>query len=778
MPNSAKNDSEELRQLLNESQYEAAVYSDGPELIVAGAGSGKTRVLTYKIAYLLQQGWHPSQILALTFTNKAAREMKERIAAVVGEKRARYLWMGTFHSIFARILRSEAEVMGFNRNFTIYDQTDSKNLIRSIIKEMALDDKVYRCGAVQSRISNLKNQLITPELYQMSSELRASDRNSRMPLFYDIFCTYRNRCAASNAFDFDDLLLYTNMLFEHHPDVLARYQEQFAYILVDEYQDTNIAQHSIISQLAGQHKHICVVGDDAQSIYSFRGANIDNMLLFEKQFTGCRLFKLERNYRSTQTIVNAANSLIEKNEKRIRKKVYSEGEVGEKIKVLSAFSDYDEAFAVAASLGAKIAENNDEYSDYAILYRTNAQSRVLEEALRKRSMPYKIYGGLSFYQHKEVKDVLAYLRLVVNANDEESFRRVVNYPARGIGETTQSKLLECAHRNQVSALDVAKNPAKFSLEVNKGAMRKLMDFAEFIVKFQQMRDEKDAYALAEQMVIESGIVRDLMAENTPEAIERKENVQEVLNAINQFCEEKVNAGETELRLEDFLSEVALLTDQDNEKEEDHNRITLMTVHSAKGLEFKHVYIVGLEENLFPSLMCCESEREIEEERRLLYVAITRAKKDCTISYAKSRFRNGQTQMQHRSRFLDDIDAEYLQMPQEFKPTPQIDDVVLPRFSNFRDGFVPRTSATTPQKTAFQPQTTTPPQNMRRVTPSMVAGNTKFPFRVGMRVHHERFGDGEIVRLDGDGDSTKAIVQFDQNGQKPLLLKYARLTILS
>lgn len=776
MPNPAahaENDSEQLRELLNESQFAAATYCDGPSIIVAGAGSGKTRVLTYKIAYLLQQGWRPSQILALTFTNKAANEMKERIAKIVGEKTARYLWMGTFHSIFARMLRAEAEHIGFTHDFTIYDQSDSKSLIRSLIKEMKLDDKVYRPNAMQGRISFAKNQLMTPALYESNADCMQSDRNSRTPLFPEIYKNYCQRCRAANALDFDDLLLYTNILFDWNPDILAQYQQRFGYILVDEYQDTNRAQHLIVSKLAAQHRRICVVGDDAQSIYSFRGANIDNMLMFERQYAGCKLFKLERNYRSTQTIVNAANSLIEKNENQIRKTVYSEGKVGQKIRVLGAYSDYDEAFAVAALLCEKLATNRDTYSDYAILYRTNAQSRTLEEALRKRSVPYKIYGGLSFYQRKEVKDVLAYLRLIVNPSDEESFKRVINYPARGIGETTQNKVLACAHAHNASALEVARQPEQFALDVNKGTAKKLTAFGAFIDGFRQQNAEKDAYAIAEQLVLESGIMRDIVADTSPDSLDRKENVQELLNAINQFCEEKANAGDTELKLEDFLSEVALLTDQDNEKPEDRDRVTLMTVHAAKGLEFRHVFIVGLEENLFPSAMC-ESPRELEEERRLLYVAITRAKDDCTISYARSRFRNGQTQFQNRSRFIDDIDAQYLQLPPEMRVQPQVERVTPPRFAGFRNGFTPRTADFEPPKPS---PASAPTANMRRVTPGMVAGNAKFPFSEGMRVRHSRFGDGEILRIEGDGDSTKAFVAFDDNGIKPLLLKYARLTAI-
>lgn len=776
MPNlsaNSANDSEQLRKLLNDNQFAAATYCDGPSIIVAGAGSGKTRVLTYKIAYLLQQGWRPSQILALTFTNKAANEMKERIASIVGEKAARYLWMGTFHSIFARMLRAEAEHIGFTHDFTIYDQSDSKSLIRSLIKEAKLDEKVYRPGAIQGRISFAKNQLMTPALYESNAECMQNDRNSRTPFFLELYKNYCQRCREANALDFDDLLLYTNLLFDRNPDILAQYQQRFGYILVDEYQDTNRAQHLIVSKLAAMHRHICVVGDDAQSIYSFRGANIDNMLQFQEQYAGCRLFKLERNYRSTQTIVNAANSLIAKNEGQIRKTVYSEGKTGEKIRVISAYSDYDEAFAVAAMLCEKVALNDDLYSDYAILYRTNAQSRTLEEALRKRSVPYKIYGGLSFYQRKEVKDVLAYLRLVVNPADEESFKRIVNYPARGIGETTQNKVLACAHAHHVGALQVAQQPAQFALDVNKGTAKKLSDFGDFIEKFRLLNNEKNAYTIAEQMVLESGIMRDIMADTSPESLDRKENVQELLNAINQFCEEKANNGDTELKLADFLSEVALLTDQDNDNSEDNDRVTLMTVHSAKGLEFKHVFIAGLEENLFPSAMC-ESQREIEEERRLLYVAITRAKDDCTISYAKSRFRNGQTQFQNRSRFIEDIDAQYLQLPPEMRITPQVETTPLPRFSGFNGRRMPLPANIAPLQTA---PATAPHTSMRRITPGMVAGNTKFPFSVGMRVRHNRFGEGEIVRIEGEGDSTKAFVAFDKDGTKPLLLKYARLEII-
>ncbi len=755
----------ELHNLLNESQFAAATYCDGPSLIVAGAGSGKTRVLTYKIAYLLQQGWHPSQILALTFTNKAAREMKERIAAVVGERTARYLWMGTFHSILARILRTEAEHIGFTRDFTIYDQSDSLSLVRSLIKELQLDDKYYRPSNIQGRISAAKNQLITPAIYENNYDCMNNDRNSRTPRFIDIYSLYCQRCRTSNAMDFDDLLLFTNLLFECNPEILAQYQQRFGYILVDEYQDTNRAQHLIVSKLAAAHQRICVVGDDAQSIYSFRGANIDNMLQFQAQYAPCKLFKLERNYRSTQTIVNAANSLIAKNRNQIRKNIYSEGEIGKKICVLNAYSDYDEAFAVAATMSDSLSKTHDTYSDYAILYRTNAQSRTLEEALRKRSIPYKIYGGLSFYQRKEVKDVLAYLRLLINENDEEAFKRIINYPKRGIGDTTQNKILACAHENNVSALEITRNPQNFDLGINKGAEKKLCDFAQMMDKFTQQNAEKTAYDIAELVVTESGILRDISIGNSPEEMSRKENVQELLSAINQFCEEKANNGDTDLRLEDFLSEVALLTDQDNEKDENKNRVTMMTIHSAKGLEFKHIHIVGLEENLFPSSMC-ENERDLEEERRLLYVAITRAKIDCVISYAKSRFRNGKTEFQNPSRFLQEIDDRYLEMPLELRPrTPIVEHTPMPRFAGFTQTI--RTQHEMPQRSS----------TMRRITSDMLSGNTKYNYTVGMRVEHNIFGAGEIIRIDGEGDGTKAIIDFGDKGIKPLLLKYAKLTII-
>lgn len=752
---------DQLKELLNENQYKAVTYTGGPSLVVAGAGSGKTRVLTYKIAYLLQNGWHPSQILALTFTNKAAAEMKERIAKLVGEQRAKYLWMGTFHSIFFKILRYEAHHLGFTSNFTIYDSSDSKSLIRSLIKELQLNDKFYTVNNIQSRISFAKNNLVTPDIYANDSDVMRSDLHSQTPRFIEIYQLYCQRCRNSNAMDFDDLLLYTNILFEKNPQILNMYQERFDYILVDEYQDTNRAQHIIISKLAANHQRICVVGDDAQSIYSFRGANIDNMLMFQRQYKGAKLFKLEQNYRSTQLLVNAANSLIIKNKNQIHKQVFSDGEPGNAIKLLSAYSDYDEAFAVTTAMKESIKDTGDAYNDYAILYRTNAQSRTLEEALRKLAIPYKIYGGLSFYQRKEVKDILAYLRLIINPNDEESFKRIINYPTRGIGETTQQKILNAAHAYNVSPLEVITKPSGFELNVNKGTAKKLQDFGSLIEQFRILNEDKDAYVVAEQVVIASGIIQDISVDNTPENLSRKENVQELLSAINQFCEEKANVGDTELKLVDFLSEVALLTDQDKENDDDKNRVTLMTVHAAKGLEFKHVFIVGLEENLFPSSLC-ETERELEEERRLLYVALTRAKTDCVISYAKSRFRNGRTQFSNPSRFLYDIDEQYFQTPHK----KQYTEIVRPAAPTFSHFDTPPTVAT--------------PQRLKRIVPnnqSSNIGNHNYPYKAGMHVHHHVFGNGTVISIEGSGDNTKAFIQFEDHGEKPLLLKYAKLTII-
>ena len=625
---------------LNEGQRNAVLYNDGPSLVIAGAGSGKTRVLTYKIAYLLENGYQPWNILALTFTNKAAREMKERIARQVGPERARHLWMGTFHSMFLRILHVEAGHIGFTSQFTIYDTADSKSLIRSIIKEMGLDEKVYKPGMVQARISNAKNHLVSPAGYANNKEAYEGDRAAKVPALRDIYQRYWERCRQADAMDFDDLLFYTFLLFRDHPEVLARYQEQFRYILVDEYQDTNFAQHSIVLQLAKNHQHVCVVGDDAQSIYSFRGADIDNILYFTKVYPDTKVFKLEQNYRSTQTIVRAANSLIEKNQWQIRKEVFSEKEKGEAIGVYQAYSDVEEGDIVVNKIAELRREKRYAYSDFAILYRTNAQSRIFEEAMRKRSMPYRIYGGLSFYQRKEIKDVIAYFRLIVNPNDEEAFKRIINYPARGIGDTTVGKIIAAATGHNVSLWTVLCEPLAYGLNFNKGTVGKLQAFRELISAFITDAAEKNAYEIGADIIRQSGIINDVCQDNSPENLSRKENIEELVNGMSDFCAQRQEEGNPNVLLGDFLSEVSLLTDQDSDKDGDDEKITLMTVHSAKGLEFKNVFVVGMEENLFPSGMVGDSPRALEEERRLFYVAITRAEEHCFLSYAKTRFRYG------------------------------------------------------------------------------------------------------------------------------------------
>ena len=648
---------------LNESQRAAVLYGDGPSLVIAGAGSGKTRVLTYKIAYLLENGYNPWNILALTFTNKAAREMKERIARQVGEQRARFLWMGTFHSVFSRILRAEASHIGFTSQFTIYDSADSKSLIRSIIKEMGLDEKTYKPGSVQARISNAKNHLVSPSGYAANKEAYEGDLAAKMPAIRDIYSRYWERCRQAGAMDFDDLLVYTYILFRDFPDVLARYREQFRYVLVDEYQDTNYAQHSIVLQLTKENQRVCVVGDDAQSIYSFRGADIDNILYFTKIYPDTKVFKLEQNYRSTQTIVRAANSLIEKNERQIPKEVFSEKERGEAIGVFQAYSDVEEGDIVTNKIAQLRREHDYEYSDFAILYRTNAQSRVFEEALRKRGMPYKIYGGLSFYQRKEIKDIIAYFRLVVNPNDEEAFKRIINYPARGIGDTTVGKIITAATDNNVSLWTALCEPITYGLSINKGTHTKLQDFRALIEQFMADVTVKNAYEIGTEIIRQSGIINEVCQDNSPENLSRKENIEELVNGMNDFCAMRQEEGNTNVSLIDFLSEVSLLTDQDSDKEGDGEKVTLMTVHSAKGLEFRNVFVVGMEENLFPSGMAGDSPRAMEEERRLFYVAITRAEEHCFLSFAKTRFRYGKMEFGSPSRFLRDIDTRFLQLPQ-------------------------------------------------------------------------------------------------------------------
>lgn len=776
---------EEYLNKLNESQREAVEYNEGPSLVIAGAGSGKTRVLTYKIAYLVHLGLAPQSILALTFTNKAAREMKERIAAITGDQTARRLWMGTFHSIFSRILRYEAEHIGYPSNFTIYDTTDSKSLLKAIIKEMQLDDKVYRLGMVQSRISNAKNALVTWKAYEQSKELMQHDIDSKVPLLREIYKRYQNRCQQAGAMDFDDLLLQTNILFRDHPQVLEKYRSFFQFVLVDEYQDTNFAQHLIVQRLCEQHRRICVVGDDAQSIYSFRGANIDNILQFKNQYPGCRIFKLERNYRSTQNIVNAANSLIHKNKEQIHKNVYSEKEEGSKVRISASYSDYEEGYAVASAINELRLRKDYDYADFAILYRTNAQSRILEEALRKRGIPYKIYGGLSFYQRKEIKDIISYLRLIVNPHDEEAFKRVINYPSRGIGDTTVNKVISAATENNVSLWTVLNAPIDYALPINSGTTKKLTDFREMIERFIEQNTRLSAEEMAAIVVKESGIVSSLFQDRSVEGISKQENLQELLKGIAEFCELRREEGVEQVSLADFLSEVSLLTDQDNDKDEQANKVTMMTVHAAKGLEFKNVFVVGLEEELFPSSMSKDNPRAVEEERRLFYVAITRAEENCVLTYAKSRFRNGQSAMCSPSRFLKDIDVRFLDVPAD----SSADTFAAARERFQRPAFTspfqqPRAvekeepSFISPVAQAQQRQRLTKVETTTSTPASSSAPASDLSgLRVGAKVRHDRFGEGEVIAIEGDGGNAKATVAFTHFGQKQLLLKFARLTII-
>ena len=780
---------------LNESQCAAVTYNDGPSLVIAGAGSGKTRVLTYKIAYLLENGYNPWNILALTFTNKAAREMKERIARQVGAERARYLWMGTFHSIFSRILRAEAQYIGFTSQFTIYDTADSKSLLRSIIKEMGLDEKTYKPGTVQARISNAKNHLVTPTGYAANKEAYEGDMAVKMGGGRDIYTRYWERCRQAGAMDFDDLLVYTYILFRDYPEVLARYQDQFRYILVDEYQDTNYAQHSIVLQLTKENQHVCVVGDDAQSIYSFRGADIDNILYFTKTYPNTKVFKLEQNYRSTQTIVCAANSLIEKNERQIRKAVFSEKEKGEAIGVFQAYSDVEEGDIVANKVAELRREYHYGYADFAILYRTNAQSRIFEEALRKRSMPYKIYGGLSFYQRKEIKDVIAYFRLVVNPNDEEAFKRIINYPARGIGDTTVGKIISAATDHGVSLWSTLCEPLTYGLNINKGTHTKLQGFRALIEGFITDQADKNAYEIGVDIIRQSGIMNDVCQDTSPENLSRKENIEELVNGMNDFCALRQEEGNPNISLTDFLSEIALLTDQDSDKADDGEKITLMTVHSAKGLEFKNVFVVGLEENLFPSGMVGDSPRALEEERRLFYVAITRAEEHCYLSFAKTRFRYGKMEFGSPSRFLRDIDIHYLKMPHEAGISRSVDEGAGRFRREIEGGFTrsaspsrttPFGSASSERKERPKAQIIAPgvPRNLKKVStvsggsqamssgPVSVAG-----LQAGQRIEHERFGLGEVMKVEGTGDNAKATIHFKNAGEKQLLLRFARFKVI-
>ena len=777
---------------LNEGQRNAVLYNDGPSLVIAGAGSGKTRVLTYKIAYLLENGYQPWNILALTFTNKAAREMKERIARQMGPERACHLWMGTFHSIFLRILHVEAGHIGFTSQFTIYDTADSKSLIRSIIKEMGLDEKVYKPGMVQARISNAKNHLVSPAGYANNKEAYEGDRAAKVPALRDIYQRYWERCRQADAMDFDDLLFYTFLLFRDHPEVLARYQDLFRYILVDEYQDTNFALLSFVLYLAKNHQHVCVVGDDAQSIYSFRGADIDNILYFTKVYPDTKVFKLEQNYRSTQTIVRAANSLIEKNQWQIRKEVFSEKEKGEAIGVYQAYSDVEEGDIVVNKIAELRREKRYAYSDFAILYRTNAQSRIFEEAMRKRSMPYRIYGGLSFYQRKEIKDVIAYFRLIVNPNDEEAFKRIINYPARGIGDTTVGKIIAAATGHNVSLWTVLCEPLAYGLNFNKGTVGKLQAFRELISAFITDAAEKNAYEIGADIIRQSGIINDVCQDNSPENLSRKENIEELVNGMSDFCAQRQEEGNSNVLLGDFLSEVSLLTDQDSDKDGDDEKITLMTVHSAKGLEFKNVFVVGMEENLFPSSMVGDSPRALEEERRLFYVAITRAEEHCFLSYAKTRFRYGKMEFGSPSRFLKDIDVRFLRLPQDAGMFRRVEEeAAVFRRENAR-GFAPDREdapyggkervSVRPKQQIIAP---TVPRNLKRVAPSAntastspSAGASANRVQQGQLIEHERFGLGEVLKVEGEGDNAKATIRFKNAGDKQLLLRFARFKVLS
>jgi len=785
---------------LNESQREAVLYCDGPSLVIAGAGSGKTRVLTYKIAWLLQQGMRPWNILALTFTNKAAREMQERIGRLVGAEQARYLQMGTFHSVFARILRAEAEHIGFNANFTIYDQSDARSLVKTIIKEMQLDDKVYKPASVADRISMAKNHLMLPQQYQQSA-WASDDAQQKRPQVSNIYIRYAERCRQANAMDFDDLLVQTFVLFRNHEDIRQKYVEKFQFVLVDEYQDTNFAQQAIVYQLTKERQQVCVVGDDAQSIYSFRGANIDNILNFQSQYTGSKLFKLEQNYRSTQLIVQAANSLIRRNERQIPKNIYSKNEHGERLQLKPAYSDKEEAMIVTQDIMRIRRKEHSNWSDFAILYRTNAQSRSFEEQMRKDGIPYRIYGGLSFYQRKEIKDVIAYFRLVANPNDEEAFKRIVNYPARGIGDTTIGKIIQTAQAYGVSLWQVIKEPVLFPMDVSKGTMTKLQNFRELIEGWMGRMTTEDAYTLGHDIIMNSGISKDIYSGRNPEDISRQENLEEFLSGMQDFVESRREEDQgDQVYLSDFLQEVALLTDLDSDDGDSNDKVTLMTIHSAKGLEFPTVFVVGLEENIFPSPMCTNSMRELEEERRLLYVAITRAEKHCILTCAQNRWRYGRMEYDTPSRFIRDIDSnlldvqgevgggkpffgggsrsqEWMQNPRpvatQFKADPK-PRAVAPRepekpVDPFSDGFKRQLNMASGGR--FKPvQRAVPPR-------PMATDASPGDLREGVKIEHQRFGVGTVVKIEGTGENTKATVQFQHAGTKQLLLKFAKFKII-
>ncbi len=849
---------------LNEAQRAAVEYIDGPSLVIAGAGSGKTRVLTYKIAYLLSQGMKPWSIMALTFTNKAAREMKERIGKLVGNDLAQHLYMGTFHSIFSRILRAEAEHIGFNNNFTIYDESDSRSLIKAIVKEMGLDDKKYKPAAVHAKISMAKNNLMSAAAYESDAAIFEQNKRAQMPEVGKIFVAYVQRCKQANAMDFDDLLTLTYQLFREHEDIRHKYAARFDYVLVDEYQDTNHVQMSIVMQLCQEKQRVCAVGDDSQSIYSFRGANIDNILNYQRQFQGTRLFKLEQNYRSTQTIVEAANSLIKHNRNQIPKDVFSENAKGEKIQYKPAYSDKEEAAIVAKDLKRIRREDGCQYSDFAILYRTNAQSRSFEEEFRKQGIPYRIYGGLSFYQRKEIKDIIAYFRLVANPDDEEAIKRIINYPARGIGATTVLKIADCAHQNQVSFWEVIGAPERYGLAVNKGTMNKLETFRLLISSFIERAQTTDVYELGDAIIKESGISQDIMSGKDADDLARQENLEEFLSGMSAFVEERREEGRfDELFLQDYLQDVALLTDADSDGDKDEPRVSLMTVHAAKGLEFPTVFVVGLEENIFPSPLSAASLRELEEERRLLYVAITRAEKHCILTNAKNRWRYGKMEFDNPSRFIDEIDGKLIDSQDEAggslfgsmsesrlgsrsgsrfgsradsmsdqpewaraqRPRRPWEDAEQPRYSSRYQNSKPVASqfVADPKPSLFDDEPETSRTSGRssvsgrsslsegnfksvralnaakrymethsshpasRGTGSSAAsvssstassaGSSSCGLQEGMKIEHQRFGRGTVLKIEGTGENTKATVEFVHSGTKQLLLKYAKFTVV-
>ncbi len=744
---------------LNPSQQEAVLYNDGPHLVIAGAGSGKTRVLTYKIAYLLEQGVVAQRILALTFTNKAAREMKSRISQLVGDQAARYLWMGTFHSMCLRILRQEAEALGYTRDFSIYDTADSKSVIKHIIKDFRLDEKVYKASVVHGRISTAKNLLQGPDQYAANRDYLMRDRFEKMYDMVRIYIEYNRRLKAANAMDFDDLLMKTNQLFAKNSEILAKYQEIFEYILVDEYQDTNYSQYLLVKQLAAPENKVCVVGDDAQSIYSFRGADISNILNFQKGYADAKLFKLERNYRSTQTIVNAANSLIRHNKGQIQKTIYSELRIGERISLATHMSDRDEAKAVAQQIQLLMRLNTDNlsYDDIAVMYRTNAQSRVIEDELRQLSIPYRIYGGMSFYQRKEIKDALGYLRLATNQRDDESFLRIVNYPTRGIGETTVSKLYEASRSNKCGLMAIASAPETLGTELSVAMQKKVLEFAQMIQRFATQATEKDAYTFAKEVLTESGVMREAKADTTQEGITRWENLEEMLSSIHEFCERRKNEGVDFTYIADFLSEVSLLTDQDENVDDTQARVTLLTIHSAKGLEFNTTFIVGMEENLFPSAFC-QTAREIEEERRLLYVAITRSMERCYMMWARQRFRNGQVTFTTPSRFLKDIDGQFILQTDGSKSARK----PIPSARKEMSSSIHSVSANV---------------HLTRTTGLQEKGKKKVirsEWKKDDRVNHRVFGNGTVLAVYRENDNDKIDIQFDKVGKKTLLVTYAKL----